>query len=233
MRRIPILTYHNIGEPSPGDRLPLLYVSPRRFAQQMRLLSLLGFRGLSLSAALPYLKGERRGRIVVLTFDDGYVDIVEQALPVLTAHGFTATCYLVSRCLDQYNLWDAERLGVRKPVMDRAQVREWLAAGMEVGGHTRTHPYLTRCSTETMWEEVAGCKQDLEREFGVEVLHFCYPYGDWDPRVEDTARQAGFRTAVTTRRAHATREDDLWQLPRVSIKYGYGLAHFLYRFLRA
>ena len=184
-----------------------------------------------MSAALPYLKGEQTGRIVVLTFDDGYRDTLELALPELTAHGFTATCYMVSHGIGRENDWDPPVEGVRKPLMNQEQVRSWLGAGMEVGAHTRTHPWLTRSTPQALWEEVAGCKQDLETTVGHAVPHFCYPYGNCDRRVADAVRQAGFTTGVTTHRARATPGDDLHLLPRVTVKGYYGLTHFLWRLM--
>jgi peptidoglycan/xylan/chitin deacetylase (PgdA/CDA1 family) len=91
MSIIPILMYHNINCPPQGARLRNLYVRKNAFARQMFLLRLLGYRGLSMSAAMPYLRGEKKGRVAVLTFDDGYVDTLENALPILQKNGFSAT----------------------------------------------------------------------------------------------------------------------------------------------
>ena len=103
MNAIPILMYHNIGTPPVGARLRGLYVRSATFARQMRLLRLLGFQGLSMSAAMPYLRGEKQGRVAVITLDDGYLDALEHALPALRANGFSATCYVVSNRTGQDN----------------------------------------------------------------------------------------------------------------------------------
>src|SRR6185312_10053269 len=112
---LPILMYHNIARAPRG--LPAyrsLYVSPGAFARQLWLLRRLGYAGVSMAAAMPYLHGERSGRVVVMTLDDGYVDNLEAALPLLQRFGFTATVYVVSGALGRFNRWDAERLGIRK-----------------------------------------------------------------------------------------------------------------------
>jgi peptidoglycan/xylan/chitin deacetylase (PgdA/CDA1 family) len=230
-RPIPILLYHNIASPPAGARLHSLYVSPRRFAAQMRALRRMGVRGLSLSAAMPYLRGERSGRVAVLTLDDGYADNVENALPVLTHHGFSATCYVVSAHVGGFNAWDSEQLNVKKPLMSRSQLQAWVDAGMEVGAHTRTHPHLTRLSPEGVRAEVSGCKAELEAMLGREVHHFCYPYGSLDDAVVAQARAAGFRTATTLQRAKARPADDLHLLPRMEIQERDTPARFLVRLL--
>ena len=86
---IPILMYHNIDRPPQGAKLRNLYVRTGAFALQMFLLRLLGYRGLSMSAAMPYLRGDKQGRVAVITFDDGYVDTLKNALPILQKNGFT------------------------------------------------------------------------------------------------------------------------------------------------
>jgi peptidoglycan/xylan/chitin deacetylase (PgdA/CDA1 family) len=146
MKNIPILMYHNIGEPPEGARLRALYVRTGAFGRQMMLLKLLGYRGLSMSEAMPYIRGEKTGKVVAITFDDGYLDTLELALPVLNTFGFSATCYVVSGRTGQYNDWDAAELKVQKKLMSDEQIRAWQAAGMEVGAHTRTHPRLTKCT---------------------------------------------------------------------------------------
>ena len=90
---LPILMYHNIAR-APRDLRVYrsLFVSPAAFARQMWLLRRFGYTGLSMSAAMPYLQGERSGRIAIITLDDGYVDNLDSALPVLQRYGFSATC---------------------------------------------------------------------------------------------------------------------------------------------
>lgn len=214
---IPILMYHNIGVPPQGARLRNLYVRVGAFARQMFMLKLLGYKGLSMSAAMPYLRGEKRGRVVVITFDDGYVDTLEQALPILQKHGFSATCYVISQRTGQYNEWDAASLNVRKSLMNDEQVRAWHAAGMEVGAHSRTHPRLTGCTDAELQDEIAGSKADLETLIGKPVTQFCYPYGDLDERVVAATRQAGFEAATTVQRGRARAGDDAMLLRRVLV----------------
>jgi Predicted xylanase/chitin deacetylase len=227
---LPILMYHNIAR-APRDLRVYrsLFVSPAAFARQMWLLQRFGYTGLSMSAAMPYLRGERTGRVVVITLDDGYVDNLDSALPILQQYGFSATCYVVSGSIGQYNQWDAERLGVRKPLMSVEQLRAWHRGGMEIGAHTRSHPRLTRCTDAQLHDEIQNSKVTLEDHLGAPVTQFCYPYGDADDRVAKVAREAGFAAATTTRRGRATAGMDLWQLPRVQIARHHLLPQFAIR----
>lgn len=229
---VPILTYHNIATAPRGlRRWRSLYVTPAAFARQMWLLQRFGYTGLSMSAAMPYLRGERQGRVAVITLDDGYADNLEAALPVLQRHGFSATCYVVSGSIGRHNEWDDQKLGVRKPMMSAAQIRQWHHGGMEVGAHSSSHPRLTQCAAAQLQREIGDSKAALEDCAGVPVTQFCYPYGDVDQRVAQAVRAAGFAAATTTRRGRATAGMDLWQLPRIQIARHHLLAQFAMRAL--
>jgi peptidoglycan/xylan/chitin deacetylase (PgdA/CDA1 family) len=215
---IPILTYHQIADAPPkGTPFRSLYVSPGAFGRQMAWLKLLGYTGLSMSALEPYLSGERRGKVVGLTFDDGYVNNLSHALPVLQKHGFSATCYGVSQLLGQTNVWDREVGIPPAPLMTAQQLRDWVAGGQELGAHTRHHAHLNQCSSDESRDEIAGCKAELEAAVGAPVAHFCYPYGEFGDTHADQVQQAGYRSATTTVRGRAWAQQDSFRLPRVPV----------------
>ncbi|MEO6800138.1 MAG: polysaccharide deacetylase family protein [Rhodanobacter sp.] len=224
--------YHNIARaPRELAVYRSLYVSPGAFTRQLWLLHRLGFAGCSMSAAMPYLRGERRGRVAVITLDDGYADNLESALPVLQGFGFSATVYVVSGAIGQFNAWDAQKLGIRKRLMTAGQLRQWSDAGMEIGAHTRNHPRLTLCDDSTLHDEIRGSKAELEDRVGATVTQFCYPYGDVDDRVAAATREAGYAAATATRRGRAVPGSDLWRLPRVQVARHHLLPQFAMRVL--
>lgn len=215
---IPILTYHQVETPPPqGVPYRSLVVSPAAFARQMALLNALGYRGLSMTALEPYLRGEKRGRVVGITLDDGYVNNLKHALPVLRKHGFSATCYVVSGQMGGSNVWDHAQGIPAQPLMDAAQLKAWIAGGQEVGAHTRNHVDLRTMDDTAAFHEIAGCKRDLEHRLEAPVRHFCYPYGSYDSKHAAMARALGYATATTTRRSRTRAGDDLFELPRVPV----------------
>ncbi len=218
--------YHSIACVPQGVNVKLrgLYVTPRRFAQQMTLLRLFGYQGLSMAAAMPYLRGERQGRIVVITFDDGYRDNLENALPTLQGHGFSATCYVVSDAIGGYNHWDSDVGSCpRKLLMDVADLRAWQKAGMEVGAHSRHHRKLPGCDNRELHDEVNGSRHQIEDLLGGGVTQFCYPYGVAGAREIDAVREAGFTAAVTTYRGRARPGMSIYSLPRVTVSGNHSL----------
>lgn len=215
---IPILVYHQISEAPPrGAPFRGLYVSPGAFARQMAMLKLLGYQGLSMGGLLPWLKGERGGKVVGITFDDGYLNNLTHALPVLQRHGFSSTCYAVSNLLGQSNVWDAGIGIAQVPLMDAAQLRQWVAGGQEVGSHTHNHVRLLQSDAATARAEMTQDRAALEALLGTPVRHFCYPYGEYAPEHVVMARGAGFDTATTTRRGRSAVNGNLLELPRVPV----------------
>lgn len=215
---ISILSYHQTDMvPRRGIPFRGLVLPPARFARQMRALHRLGWRGLSMRDLEPYLRGEKQGKVVGITLDDGYVNNFDHALPVLRELGFTATSFVVSRQIGGSNLWD-RAIGVpAAPLMDLEQLRAWMDAGMEVGAHTCNHVDLAVCEPGRAREEIVRCKQELEQALGTEIRSFCYPYGRYRPEHVEMVRGAGYALATTSESLRARWDDDLLELPRISV----------------
>lgn len=190
----PVLMYHSVC-PSNGPDPHRVRVAPDRLEKHLRLLRRLGLRGVSLAELLA---AERRGAssgLVGLTFDDGYADFVEHALPVLARHGATATLYVVAGLLGGQNAWDD---GPRLDLLDADGVRSVTAAGHEVGSHTLTHADLRGADPVSLAREVGESRRVLEDVLQAEVPGFCYPWGRFDAAAADAVRSAGYDHACVT-----------------------------------
>ncbi len=221
----PILMYHQIDvSPPRGTPLRGLTVTPEKFARQMGFLKLMGYRGICMTELEPYLRGQITGKVVGITFDDGYRNNLEHALPILCKQGFTATCYAVSNASQGRNFWDESKGVPQKPLMSHTEMREWVSSGMELGAHTRHHADLTGLHPQIASDEILGSRIELEDIVGHEVRHFCYPFGRYSPAHIQLVQNAGYTTATTTQRGRAMVEDSLFELPRVLIAHS---NHFL------
>jgi len=214
---VPILTYHKIGLRPRGVRLKGLYLSPKLFERQLAELREAGFASAPLESAANQTNNSARH--VVLTFDDGYRNVVENALDLLAKNRFRAVQFLVVNFLGKANEWDLRAGEKPEPLMDEAQLRDWLSAGHEIGSHTLTHPRLTRLSLRDAKEEITASKKTLEDLLGRPIAHFCYPYGDWNERVRDLVVEAGYLTACTTRFGVNTRATPIFTLNRFTARY--------------
>lgn len=211
----PILTYHKVGPRPTRVRLKGLYLSSRLFAAQLAELRSAGFR----SGSLGDCSGPVKSRQIVLTFDDGYVNVLRNAVEALARTQFKAIQFLPVNFLGKSNEWDVALGEVTEPIMDAFQVRDWLAAGHDVGSHTLTHPVLTRIAPDRAREEIFASKKKLEDLFGRSIEHFCYPYGGWNSAVRDWVTEAGYRTASTTDFGVNTPETSCFTLKRIMARY--------------
>ncbi|HMD83181.1 MAG TPA: glycosyltransferase [Terriglobia bacterium] len=189
--RLPVLLYHHVGPLHPGT-FPGLTVSPERFERHVRWLARRGYTGICPSDWVRW-RQEGKGlpaKPVLLTFDDGYADLVEFALPVLRRYGFGAAVYIVTGQLGGTNAWDEARGSGTLHLMTADQIRYWATQGIEFGAHSRTHADLTTLSANDLSEEVVGSGKDLESILGSRVVSFVYPYGFHNPTVDDCVRRA-------------------------------------------
>ena len=227
---IPILVYHQIAEaPQSGAPFRSLYISTSAFARQMSMLKLLGYQGMSMTDLQPYLRGEKTGRVVGITFDDGYLNNLTNALPVLKKQGFTSTCYVVDGLLGQTNVWD-ESIGIAQtPLMTEEQLLQWQAGGQEVGAHTQDHVDLQTVSEIAAWKQIAKSKTTLQTLLAKPVSHFCYPYGKYNAGVREEIRKAGYTGSLSTLRGCVEKPFDPFGLKRIPVKLTTNPLSFMYR----
>ncbi|MFF1694048.1 polysaccharide deacetylase family protein [Streptomyces sp. NPDC058257] len=205
-----VAMYHSVDDCA--DDPYKITVSPERLAAQLRWLRRQGLRGVSMTRLLTArARGEGRG-LVGLTFDDGYTDFVDHALPLLHRYDFDATVFVLPGRLAGDNAWDP--LGPRKPLLVAEGIRHIAAEGMEVASHGLTHVDLTQADDRLLWQETSGSRTALSDLVGREVEGFCYPYGTVDQRVVDTVRAAGYRYACAISPGPLT---GVHALPRVHI----------------
>jgi peptidoglycan/xylan/chitin deacetylase (PgdA/CDA1 family) len=208
LARHPVLMYHSVS-PSDAPDPHLLRVHPDRLDRQLRALRRLGLHGVSLAALLAAAEAGRAARLVGLTFDDGYVDFVEHAMPVLARHGMTATVYVVPGRLSGHNDWESDV--PRLPLLDREQVRAIAAGGHEVGSHGWRHVRLAGLPPEDLRAEVVESRNLLVDLLDDPVPGFCFPFGSFDDAAVDAVRAAGYHYACVT--DDYTRPDR-YRLPR-------------------
>ena len=190
---VTILMYHKVGAPLAGSRLHDLYVSARDLDRHLAELAAASQRALPYGDTLAAIAAREVG--FCLTFDDGFANVFDRALPVLQNHGARAMLFVVAGLIGKTDEWDGPIGEPPQRLMDAGQIRAWLAAGHEIGAHTMTHPHLAEIAPAQARVEIFESKARLEDEFGVPVHHFCYPYGNFDARVRDLVAEAGYKTA--------------------------------------
>ena len=213
-----ILMYHRVVE---SPRFDQLAVSPRRFDEQMQMLAR-SRKVVSLHEGLQALRsGALREPLVAVTFDDGYLDNLEQAAPILLRHRIPATVFVTTQFCDQTALHPRYAGAPGAPQRVHLDWQELLRLaqlpGLEIGSHTLSHPFLPRLSLEQAREEIRDSRLRIEQHLQRPVRLFCYPSGDFGIRERELVRDAGYEAAVSVAPGCNRRGADELQLLRTEV----------------
>jgi peptidoglycan/xylan/chitin deacetylase (PgdA/CDA1 family) len=205
------LLYHRLaGELKPGQER--VDVPPQKFDGQMRLLRRLGFETLA-AAELADVHARRQPvprRTAVVTLDDAFADAVE---PVLRHASLHPLVFVPTAEPGLPVPW----LGGEE-VASWEQLRELADAGVDLGGHTRSHVDLVAADDATAEVEIRGSRDDLSERLGITSLAFAYPHGRHGSRERILTRTTGYSFAFTTSTGRNGVGTDAFALRRVSVK---------------
>ena len=205
---VPVLTYHRIVPAAErGRSRPNLCLEPELFAAQLEALHRAGWK--TITAAALYARMSRGiyvpPKTFVITIDDGYVDGLTYALPILQRLGYTATYYVI-----------AGRVG-GSSYLSAAQIRALMHSGMEIGNHTVTHTPAKRLDAASAAVQVARAQELLEQWTGRAPVTFAYPFGSHPRFLEEAVAAAGLRMAFTTEKGDVRSLENPFALPRYSM----------------
>ncbi len=220
-RAATFLGYHSIADRGPS----FLSLPPELFDKHLRVLSRMGFRGGGLQELEALAAGRRPSRRrAFITFDDGYVDNHDTALPLLREHGLRAFVFIVPPQVDEGGplVWpelaDAQRAF---PAILRSMtwpmVEAMAEAGTEIGSHTLKHRHLSELGDEELRQELLDSRMRIKERLGrCSVL--AYPFGECDRRVEQAAADTGYSFAFTMPTGAQRRASQL-SIPRIAIDH--------------
>ena len=229
MSRIPVLMYHHIAE----DR----EVTPAQFEGHLKFLAGNGYRSPDLAEFYALLTGAKRtkDKLVVLTFDDGYVDNWICAWPLLKKYGFRAVVFVatgklreaaegISPTLEEGALspqtWKDERLPAR--FLSWAELKVMTGSGVfEAGSHTHTHrDFVQRSVFKDLEGELATSSRLIAERTGVKPFSIAWPWGDYEEGWDGLAKKAGYKMSFTTVPGVSKPGDDPLHIKRVRVASG-------------
>ena len=230
--------YHSVDESG-----SVLSVSRDQLRWHLQMLVEMGFRGLSLSEFRDRAITGQLGCTspeVVLTFDDGYQNFAEHAVPILREFGYPATVFIVPACMGKLPHWyDRDRHIVAElsgrlssnaieaseilnrinslsqfPLMTWAEAKQVSQLGFDVASHSLEHRRLTDLTEHELMHDLSTSRSLLAAQVGSDSRVLCYPYGACDPHVIKAAAAAGYCAAVV---ASTESTNSLFQLNRVGL----------------
>jgi peptidoglycan/xylan/chitin deacetylase (PgdA/CDA1 family) len=203
-------------------------VSPQNFADQMRWLAYQGFTTIHLGQLLDYYHRDSPipSKPCVITFDDGYFCNYSRAFPILRQHGFCATVFLACNLL---------RADAAKPTEGRDSFMAWpeilemQRAGWEFHSHGLDHKRMTELTRDELIAEIGISRQRLTARLGRPVEFFCYPFGQFNPVVQETVRACGYRGACGGPPFDANGPADDYAIGRTEILWGDSFRQFIFK----
>jgi peptidoglycan/xylan/chitin deacetylase (PgdA/CDA1 family) len=208
-----ILCYHKIDS---RHELGVTRLSPRRFARQIERMAADGYRTLTFDELAACVRGKRAvsENDIAITFDDAYRALRHHAFPVLEAHGFAATCFVITGFAGRLNRWDVAYGGRRFAHLSWRDMRRWQGRGISFQSHTVTHPRLTWIGDAAVARELMESRVDLVHALDVEPRAVSYPFGACSARERSLARIAGYEIGLTV---NARWTGDPMAVPRLPV----------------
>jgi len=189
---VPILAYHKVQV---QPELGVSNITPRQFERQIKYLYDNGFKSTSID---DYVNGRSIGnKNVIITFDDAYTSVFENAFPVLDKYNFKATIFVITKFVGDYNKWDYHFKKFRITHCNWEQIKTLQDRGWEIGSHTVSHPNLQKISTKKLWFEIRYSKEVLENYLNREITTISYPFGSYNKQTIDIVKLSGYAAACT------------------------------------
>lgn len=214
-----ILSYHGVGG-SDGVSTELLRAQLELLLHRREVLPLV--------EAVERLGSPAAGDLAVLTFDDGYEDFAECALPILRDLGLPATLFVPAAHVGGTNQWDA---GIRseRRLLDAGELAALDRSLVEIGAHGYSHIRMVGLGRNELDEEVRRAGEVLAGIVGYRPLTFAYPYGlgdDFDRDAERAVAEAGYLCACSARYGRGSTPAERFRLRRVTVHPGDGVERF-------
>ena len=204
---IPIFSYHSISD----DKCPLS-TDIKDFEKHLIYLKKNDYKSIFFDEIT------NSNKKFIMSFDDGYKDLIDNCLPLLVKYNFKATCFLVSDKIGKINDWDEENKNIKtKKIMDKSDIHIWVKNGMKIGSHSKNHKKLTNIDHNELSNEIASSKIDLENLIGETIDSFCYPYGKFNLDVINEVKK-NYNYALTTLRSrYDPNRHDKYLIPRIDM----------------
>lgn len=204
-----LLMYHHISTRTP----PSTSTSPTDFIQHLDTLNKDGFEVWPINRVVQQIKRRRPlpDKVAVITFDDGYISVYEEALPILKDRGLPFTIFV-----------NADPVNEKRPLyMSWAQLKEAQEAGGTIANHTLSHTHLIRKQedeSDTAWlervsHEIDANQQEIIKHLGSAPKVFAYPYGEYNPEIQKLVQKMGY-IAFGQQSGAASPYSSLTALPR-------------------
>ncbi len=190
--RLPILIYHSVRPYYPGitNLVKEYTVPPDIFEDQMKYLRDNGFTVVTFDDLSAYFQAGAAlpAKPVMVTLDDGWENQYIYAFPILKKYKYVGTFYIYPSVIG------------KKHFLIWPEIKEMIAGNMVIASHSQSHPELPKITDPVLLKkEISGSKEVIEKELGIRIMDFAYPFGAYNDQSVQMVKDSGYRSARTVR----------------------------------
>lgn len=225
--------YHRVVNEKPKKYDHWHYVTTNAFKKQMKLIDLLGFTPITFTDYQLYQEDKLTlpSKPIIITFDDGYQDTFENALPILSEMGMKAVIFVLGNRKLKRAVWDEQDESDVCPLMSDEQIRLAKNMNFEIGSHSLNHDELSSLPEHEAVYSINKSKKEIESVLNEPIHTFAYPYGKLDKRIEKIVSNSGFRFACGVYTGSPKFGETSFDFRRIAINQHTGPVSFLLKIL--
>jgi len=205
--RLAVLMYHSVSDTNWKFSL-----TEKELRSQLRQIASEGFKFIGPGNFQNYLDdiNSLKTDSVLVTFDDGYKDFIDNALPVLKEFDIESLLFI-------HTSRKSNNLGNNFVLLNNDEISECIKQGVMIGNHTRTHPDLKTLARSELENEILGAQKDMMELFKERPMFFAYPGGKFNDEVVGTVKITDFAGAFTVNSGLIGRNFDRYRLKRIGM----------------
>jgi peptidoglycan/xylan/chitin deacetylase (PgdA/CDA1 family) len=214
-----VLCYHSVGKSKWKYN-----VSPAVFKQQIEQL-LKTRKPISVEDLAKYLTGKKKIQTpsFLLTFDDGYTNILDLA-KYLESKKIKPTVFLLSSPTRA----NRAELGINLPIMNKSEWKKIQQLGWSIGSHSATHPNFNQLSKSEAFSEIQDSKKILENQLKETISSIALPRGNHNEIVDEAVKESGYKLCMTMDDGIITANTNPLSIPRIGIDQTHSLTELRY-----
>lgn len=227
--KIKVLMYHRVLAEKPEKKSRWHYVTVTEFRKQMNMIDKLGYTPITFSDYQLFVEDKLTlpSKPIIITFDDGYLDTLENAIPVLLELNMRAVIFVMGNRDLKSARWDELGDFDSCPLMSDDQIRKAQGMGFEIGAHSLDHFALTGLPEKDIMYEVSRSKEAIESVLEKPIQTFSYPYGSVDERVKKVVSDSGFLFACGVYSGSAKFSQSMMDFRRLAVNQDTSRLKFL------
>ncbi|MBW7915037.1 MAG: polysaccharide deacetylase family protein [Taibaiella sp.] len=188
----PVIMLHHVTDDPALDALKPYSISRASFTRLLDVLEQVGYTT-TVFCDVDFRKGKK----VIITFDDCPKNLWDFALPELQKRGMKAVFYMPTAYMGGHNDWDIQFGKPSVELMDEADIKRLSDIGMEVGSHSHHHVRLGELGAVEVAANLRQSKQILEKITGKKILSVAYPFGSVPKEEELLLKDAGYEYGLS------------------------------------